>query len=306
MGHIASDAYERFRYNVADFTTDQLRLLLETKHLYQKVSLQPDEILSSLMPPEPSPAVLGLIGAESEKSLFLSLASAFLSQDLTVADKLVYDKDRKPMRCLVVRNVKLFCATCEGREVFRPIWFVDVTKQMFESGEEKAQRANVIVSFESLQLFVLVYQCQRCEGIPVAFLVKFDETQNLILGGRFPIEHMEIHSAIPNKEAKWFRNAVIAYQSGKTLAGLFYLRTFIEQFARRVTEMLDIKETGDAILSAYSDTLPPKIRDSAPSLKEWYDKLSEAIHGAKDDAELFEAAKAQIEKHFEFRKVYDI
>jgi hypothetical protein len=163
---------------------------------------------------------------------------------------------------------------------------------MFESGEDKVQKANTIVSFESLQLFVLVYQCQRCEGIPVAFFVKSDETKKLVLVGRFPIEHMEIHSAIPNKEEKWFRDAVIACQSGKTLAGLFYLRSFIEQFARRVTGMLDIKETGDAILSAYSDTLPPKVRDSAPSLKDWYDKLSEAIHGAKDDTELFESAQS--------------
>jgi hypothetical protein len=39
-------------------------------------------------------------------------------------------------------------------------------------------------------------------------------------------------------------------------------------------------------MSAYSETLPPKVRDSAPSLKDWYEKLSEAIHGAKEDAAL--------------------
>jgi hypothetical protein len=73
-----------------------------------------------------------------------------------------------------------------------------------------------------------------------------------------------------------------------------------------MTRMLDIKETGDVILSAYSVTLLPKVRDSAPSLKEWYEKLSEAIHGAKEDAALFDAAKEKIEEHFEFRRLYKL
>ena len=177
---------------------------------------------------------------------------------MTVTEGLVYE-DKQLIRCLVVGNVKLFCTKCGGREAFRPIWLVDVTKQMIASGEEKVDKANAEVTFHLLQLFILVFQCQRCEGVPDAFFIKLDG-MNLILEGRSPIEHVEIHSTIPKKEAKWIRDALVAYQSGKTLAGLFYLRTFVEQFARRLTGRLDIKETGDTILSAYSETLPPKVR----------------------------------------------
>jgi hypothetical protein len=176
---------------------------------------------------------------------------------------------------------------------------------MVKSGEEKADKANIEASFHSLQLFVIVFQCQRCEGLPEAFFLRLEE-MILVLEGRSPIEHVEVHGTIPKKEAKWFRDALVAYQSGKTLAGLFYLRTFVEQFGRRLTEMLDMKETGDVILSAYAETLPPKVRDSAPSLRDCYDKLSAAIHGAKEDAELFEATRAKIEKHFDFRKLYEV
>jgi len=48
------------------------------------------------------------------------------------------------------------------------------------------------------------------------------------------------------------------------------------------------------------------LRDTMPSLGEWYDKVSEALHGAKEDAKLFEAAKERIEKHFDIRRVHDL
>jgi hypothetical protein len=49
-----------------------------------------------------------------------------------------------------------------------------------------------------------------------------------------------------------------------------------------------------------------KVRDSAPSLKESYEKLSEAIHGAKEDAALFDNAKEKIEEYFDFRRLYKL
>lgn len=67
MGHFASDAYEKFRYRIAEFTAGQLRLLLETKHLYQKVSLQPDELLAELAPPAPTKSPLGQMGKTRTK-----------------------------------------------------------------------------------------------------------------------------------------------------------------------------------------------------------------------------------------------
>jgi hypothetical protein len=305
MGHIASGAYDKFRYRLAEFTADQLKLLLETKHLYQKVSLQPDDLLAELAPPAPSKEALGRI--ENQNETFQQLASSFLNERLTVSDTLVFD-NKQPVRCLVVGNVKLFCAKCGGKEAFRPIWVEDVTNQirLLYYQQKIAVTPSFKLSFRaSFQHIVLVFQCQRCEGKPVAFLLKRDG-MDLYLEGRSPIEHVEIHQSLPKKEGKWFRDAIVAHQSGKTLAGLFYLRTFIEQFARRMTGTLNDKKSGDQIMSAYSDDLPDRVRDAAPSLKEMYEKLSEAIHGAKEDSKLFETAKEKIEEHFEFRRLYKL
>jgi hypothetical protein len=306
MGHFASDAYEKFRYRVAEFTAGQLRLLLETKHLYQKVSLQPDELLAELAPPAPTKSALGRI--EDENETFRGLASSFLNERLTVSETLVLD-NKQPVRSLVVINVKLFCAKCGCKEAFRPIWVEDVTNQIrllhYQQKVAVSRPVSTLSFWASFQHIVLVFQCQRCEGKPVAFLLKRDG-MDLYLEGRSPIEHVEIHPALPKKEGKWFRDAVVAHQSGKTLAGFFYLRTFIEQFARRLTGTLNDKKSGDEIMSAYSDGLPQRVRDAAPSLKEWYEKLSEAVHGAKEDAALFALAKETIEEHFEFRRLYKL
>lgn len=217
--------------------------------------------------------------------------------------------NKQPVRCLVVTNVKLFCAKCGCKEAFRPIWVEDVTNQIrllhYQQKVAVSRPVSTLSFWASFQHIVLVFQCQRCEGKPVVFLLKRDST-DLYLEGRSPIEHVEIHPSLPKKEGKWFRDAVVAHQSGKTLAGLFYLRTFIEQFGRKMTGMLNDKKTGDEILSAYSDSLHDKVRDAAPSLKELYEKLSEAIHGAKEDTELFESAKSKIEEHFEFRRLYKL
>jgi hypothetical protein len=105
---------------------------------------------------------------------------------------------------------------------------------------------------------------------------------------------------IPDLEASFFRDAVIAHQSGKTLAGLFFLRTFIEQYARRVIGESG-RRTGDEIMDVYSKTLPETIRPMIPSLGDCYSRLSEALHAARADEPLFDEMRGRIEQHFDFR-----
>jgi len=161
---------------------------------------------------------------------------------------------------LTVKNVKLFWEKCDAREAFRPIWYSDITLEV--RTKHQAQRASGTQTFkiefvDSYQTVALIYQCQRCESIPTAFLVK-RAGHDLFLEGRSPIEHIELPKFIPKQEEKWFRDAVIAFQTGKILAALFYLRTFIEQFARRKPNTLGDKKTPDVILSAYAPIPSPR------------------------------------------------
>ena len=83
------------------------------------------------------------------------------------------------------------------------------------------------------------------------------------------------------------------------------MRVFIEQFGRRITGLTG-RVSGDEIMDAYYKTLPTPNKDQMPSLRDWYDKLSECLHSARQDVALFETAKTQIEKHFDMRRVFEI
>lgn len=298
-------AFSIFRTSFTTFLAERLKVLLETRHLYQKLSINPLDILATLR------ADISPVGEQPQN--FERLVEGFLDLQFPISDKVILGADDKQIVCFIVGNVKLFCSgSCGGREAFRPILFSDITqslrankqhqlKALFPENSDKYK----IAFGDTFQLFYVVYQCQRCEGKPEVFLVKRDR-MNLSIEGRSPIEHIEVPNYIPKEEQNWFRDAVIAFQTGKVLAALFYLRTFIEQFGRRKTNLKDERKTGDEIMTAYADTLPSNLRGMMPSLGEWYDKLSEALHGAKEDSELFNAAKEKIEKHFDIRRVYEL
>jgi hypothetical protein len=289
----AKDELTRHLNNLA---SAQLRQLLETKHLYQKVSFDPTEIVS---------AIRAVITNIPNLTVFMNWVQGEL-----IHRPMPLTKEPLPLNYLttehqppfiVVQNIKLFCKKCGEREAFMPAWFADITEPSKRGGE-----TNPAVKFAPsnpvLQLLILVYQCQVCTGQPEAFIVR-RAGWHLELHGRSPMEQVEVPAYIPRPESRLFSDSVIAFNSGKSLAALFYLRSFIEQFARRMTNQWG-RVTGDEIMIAYADTLPPAQRDAMPSLREWYDKLSVPIHSAKDDNEVYEVAKVKIEEHFDIRRAF--
>jgi hypothetical protein len=153
-----------------------------------------------------------------------------------------------------------------------------------------------------VQNFVLAYLCQSCKAAPEFFFVRREHLK-LINVGRSPIEQVAVSVAIPKKHRKYFASATIAFQSGQVLASLFLLRTFLEQLASaHVTDQV----RGDALMQAYMATLPEPVRAHFPSPREMYGKLSDAIHAADEDSQLFENVSAQIVEHFEARRLYRV
>jgi hypothetical protein len=202
---------------------------------------------------------------------------------------------------LLLQNVKLFCDKCDANETFSPTVYRDVTQMIWERHAKEPRVASPPVQY---QLFTLAYQCETCKASPVVFTVKRLEWK-LTLEGRSPIEKVQIPSFIPKTEAWLFRSAVVASRTGNVLAGIFYLRCFIDQFARRQTGLKG-RQTGDEITDAYQSLLPLDKRDHMPSLKSCYERLSAPIHEAKEDVELFEAVKNEVVEHFDFRRIYKI
>jgi hypothetical protein len=273
----------------------KLKMLLKEKHIYQQVVIDAKTLVSAWVANVKSHGVIAEEG-EFDKDYF-SLGD----RQVEFAQRGV--SQATPSLTLIIENPKLFCTTCGEREVFRPVWYQDVVNELRKPRAfSSAQDAKV--TLDGFQLFYLTFQCQRCLGKPEGFIVRRDGWK-LSLHGRSPMEHVDVPKYIPKQERDHFRDALIAVHGGKTLAGLFYLRMFMELFARRATGETG-RCYGDELMEAYYRILPPVHRDTLPNFKEWYGKLSEPMHTGKADEALFEEAREALDRHFDMRRLFKI
>jgi len=275
--------------------SDELSSLLETKHLYQRVRIPHEDVIA-----EGRKTIAGY-----EQAIYdLTIKRAVLGK-FQLTQRVLYSMEsgsKIPPLALLLRNVKLFCKVCDSAEAYSPLWFTDATNEVL-----KTRAVNPLLELPAknwFQLFVLLYQCQICKSDPVSFIVR-RENWHLILEGRSPMEEVDIPREIPRPESHLYKDSVIAMQSGKYLAAILYLRVFIEQFGRRQTGIYE-RESGEAILETYAKQIPEGKRGQMPSLKAQYEKLSAAIHSAKEDDAVYEACRVAVNEHFELRRLFKL
>lgn len=265
---------------------ESFRALLETKHLYQSVptplTSTPTIEMTSPLGPSQVQVTLDYLRKVADGRWSITSPATRVGQRLSRESGDNSLEVRPP-------DVKLFCETCDRREAFNLVAAADFLT--FDAAPK-----------DSGQLFVLSYRCQSCKATPEVFLVR-REGMKLTLAGRSPIEHVEIPADIPKSVKRFYGGAIVAHQSGQTLAGNFMLRTLIEQWAREKTGR---KEFADVVLDAYVASLPPEFKGRFPVLRETYSDLSEDIHGAVGSETAFEKARGEIGKHFKAREVFEI
>jgi hypothetical protein len=291
-------SFQSARYALAQVLNEVLnrtyKELLEAKHLYQSATIDFDSFFTPL---------LAKVLADAHKQAFREFAVTACGAALFVSEVPQFSGEagtssKYPSLGLVLGNVKLFCSVCKAVETFSPASYSDVIK------DGRGTNPRIAKYPAEFQVFAISYQCENCKQLPVVFLIR-RAGWKLTIQGRSPIEHVALPPFIPKIEARLFSGAIVAHQTGNTLAGLFYLRSFIEQFARRQTGLKG-KKTGDDILDAYQALIPEKQRDQMPSLRSWYEQLSVPIHMAKEDSAVFEEAQNAIIEHFEFRRMFKI
>jgi len=175
--------------------------------------------------------------------------------------------------------------------------------QGFQAVPFKISRGGKQIPF---QTFVFPYQCQKCKQEPLVFLVH-REREKLTLAGRNHIESVQVPQAIPKKESNYFSSANIAYKTGYVLAGLFLLRTTIEQYMRRSIKVTGKKRIkGEDLAEEYAKYLPDDFPQRYSSMKVIYEGLSVALHSADANSTLFEKFKENIEGHFDLLRHYPL
>jgi len=294
-----SETVDKAKREIIDEYSRSLKILLETKHLYQKVTIDFDSVKGKFrkqVQPQDAAHLLYFDKALGE------FAQERLAPSHVVLVAVSRGVPGQVLATLLLKNIKIYCNKCKSSEVFQPVWFVDAANEIL-----KRNVTGELMEYplkDNFQMVLLVFQCQLCKSDPEGFLIR-RAGHSLYLEGRSPIEHVSLPAYIPKQESRLFSDAIIAFNAGKILAGLFYLRAFIEQFARRQTKTVG-KVTGDVIMESYGKLLPEDLRNRIPSLKECYEKLSIPIHLAEDNVDVFENVRLEIDRHFDMRRVHSI
>jgi len=267
--------------------TASFKELLEAKHLYQHIEVELDVPIADLS------------GYDSSMRRYLEGELA----KLPASHWCINDKaDKRPIQSVgpgirfETPDVKLFCERCGRIEAFNSVSSLDVSERGCYEGFRNSKD-------EAVQVFGLSFQCQSCKGPPEVFLVR-RAGNRLALSGRAPIEHVEAPSTLPKSISRWYRGAVVAHQSGQTLAGLFLLRTLIEQWVRENTKHPDLEV--DNVLDDYMNSLPADFKDRFPSLRDVYGRLSDDLHRAAGSIDLFDEALKSIVEHFAARCLFKL
>jgi hypothetical protein len=288
----ASQTYAAICERIQQDIAGSLKRLLETKHLYQAVDLDIDTGINELG--------AGVDDPKRNEPLLKFNAFQFFMQGWIPQDpsgRFSYDNKW----CVFnIPFIKTFCTSCGRIEPFNPVHAEDVLEMrrggIGSSAFPQGAKGQVV------QHFVFTYLCQGCKLLPEVFLVRRVGTK-LILSGRSPIEHVDVAKQIPAVPKQYVAGAIVAHQCGQTLAGLFLLRTAIEQWIRSLGAN---QEKADQALDWYMTTLPADFSSRFPSLRDVYGTLSDALHKADASVPIFDKAMADIERHFDARRLYEI
>jgi hypothetical protein len=268
-----------------------LKLLLEQKHLYQSVIVDFESNLQDLagkLPPgEQSTAITHGLGQLSANWHFLDPSSNSKSPQS--------DGGVRTMGLIIPPEVNVFCSSCSRTEAFNCLGVHEFSAAF--------SRSHLSHSRPALQGFLFTYICQSCKTFPEAFLVR-RENNTLILSGRTPIEHVDVPSAVPRKVRRFYSGAIVAHQSGQTLAGLLLLRTLVEQWC--ILAMSGTATPMDVPLDEYMASLPEDFKTRFPSMRDLYSELTADIHAATGSSDLFDSVKDRLLVHFEARRLFKL
>jgi hypothetical protein len=268
-----------------------LKLLLEEKHLYQSAVLDFEsefqKLASSLPPHEQSRAFTYGIGQLSADWHFFDPSSGSKTASPSTGTT--------NTRPILPPDSKLFCSTCNRIETFNCLSVYDCA-----SAFPRALTSN---SRPAIQVFLFSYLCQSCRTFPEAFLVR-REHNRLILSGRAPIERTEVPSAIPKDVRRFYSGAIVAHQSGQTLAGLVLLRTLIEQWCKLASSGSAVQT--DALLDEYTAALPEEFKTRVPLMSDLFSDLNGDIQSGTGSSDLFDSARDRLLVHFEARRLFKL
>jgi hypothetical protein len=286
---------------IEDEILSKITLLLESKHLYQSVVVDFTEASEHPLLKQPQPVLIGARFPEDKDGLIRDYVIKPWRFEPEIHGwgahhyrHLPSTGDTDALPSLTLRPIKINCDHCDATLPPHNAGFKEL---LFLTSQLTLSKTETIDSGRIVQVFCFPFQCQSCRGEPVVFMVR-RRGLKLTVVGRSHFEKVRTPSFIPKQEQEYYSDAVIAFRTGRTLAALFYLRTMIEQYFRRVLEVSE-KLSGDELGERYAALLTDDFPRRFKSLRTVYEELSVKIHSANKDEQQYQQSFSDIQKHFD-------
>lgn len=287
----AGDAVRGYEKEMSEAISQAIRTLLETKHLYQTLTVDEDGAREEFLR-RVEVGVKAHCLATGGFGPSPSVVPWLLSSDMkTIMGHMNSSGTPKPRSIFTPPHVKMFCRACDRLEPFNLV-------SAHEAIEPTDSYQTPTMKIE--QVFTFTYLCQACKKFPEVVMMR-RVGGKISLAGKTPMEHVPAPKQIPKEIVPYYSGSVVAHQSGQTLAALFLLRTACEQWVRCWALPAD---RADAAIDKYMASLPTGFSAAFPSIRLVYEKLSEDIHAATGSEELYAKMISDIDLHFQARSIF--
>jgi hypothetical protein len=276
---------------VSSEITPQLRHLLEQNHLYQNLKIQlptEDQIITEMINKS------GALPENHKMPLLHVNAFIHIYDWLLIPGEVTFDQQAKNDYKIMVsmpETLECYCNGCNKLSAHNLAFVSELPTQPGNNQNRSVARK---------QVWVTVFVCQLCKQNSTSFLISKKVAQQksgqndqsfiikLQIAGRSPVENIDIPVYIPKDEKRQilFRDSCIAFNSNQTLAAISLLRIFLEQFIRGQISDINTENVSD-LINEYYKILDLDFKAKAPSLSKIYGHLSESIHTANKDENVY-------------------
>lgn len=272
---------------VEEMFAECLRILLNSKSLYQSVSIDDNELRKRFLGEQAK------LYDDKTTNEILRYLRYWISKTTYLYNTYVCEPDEAYYHVHQPRTVKTYCSICKAVTTHNPEECGDCYRVM--------RNKNVCEN-----TFHVEYACQDCKEANVSFLVMRKGLKFQIMG-RSPIEvaavSNEVASQLNEEEIGLFGEALIASKTGSELAAICLLRVALESYLRRITgnKVTGRLVSGEELYEQYKKRLPDDFPfGRVESLGKIYNDLSAVMHTAIAPEGCFIENYGKIESFFKF------
>jgi hypothetical protein len=191
---------------------------------------------------------------------------------------------------IVLPTVETWCSVCKDHVLHDSIPYIEHSPYHLNR--------EAVAEPKGIRTYNFDYQCHKCKGAPIRFLVR-REFNKVQLCGRNRPYFPKTPKSMPKNFEGIFRDALQAAACNDIPAGFYHLRTFLEHHMKCVCGIpLETQIEGTELCKVYHTKIDSVVAQRS-GLTDCFTECSRRLHERTGGVTEFSAVAGKIEKHFD-------